>query len=292
MHRYSIKFGQFYITNVCNLTCGDCASFNNLPLKGHFLWAENQEVVEQWSKIVDIEEINILGGEPFLNRDLDNWVTGIRNNWPQCNNLKITTGINDDRLLQFKDSIRKWNRLNVGIEISIHDPSVWDQVDNYVTEILDINCQVFEGIFTETAFPEKFKTYMSNGVVLFALKQSWKFAPSAIKEIRDGVIIMHDNDSVTAHKSCLWSDCHYFVEGKFYKCVVAAAAPELAKQKTVDQHSHELIMKTEYATPTSENLDRYFSNLHKEIPQCSLCPVNVIDKIIPIFPLATKKQRV
>jgi len=292
MHRYSIKFGQFYITNVCNLTCGDCASFNNLPLKGHFNWHSNKDVVAQWSKIVDIEEINILGGEPFLNGDLDNWVVGIRHNWPECKNLKITTGINDFRLLTYKDSIRRWNKLNVGIEISIHDPNVWDQVDSYIQEILELECDVLEGTYTETAFPEKFKTYMHNGIVLFALKQSWKFAPSAIKEIRDGIIIMHDNDSSKAHKSCLWSDCHYFVEGRFYKCVVAAAAPELAKQKRIDENSRELIMATEYATPTSDNLDSYFSNLHRPIPQCSLCPVNVIDNIIPIFPLASKKHKV
>ena len=59
---------EFYITNVCNLTCDKCRSFNNYDFKGHYEF--DREKMLQWSKRLTIDVIAILGGEPTLHQTL------------------------------------------------------------------------------------------------------------------------------------------------------------------------------------------------------------------------------
>ena len=87
---------EFYITNVCNLTCRGCNRFNNYNFKGHQRWTEHAEAYEAWSKRLDLPRICIIGGEPTLNPDLESWVMNIRRLWPDAIDIFVgTTGLRD-----------------------------------------------------------------------------------------------------------------------------------------------------------------------------------------------------
>ena len=73
---------EFYITNVCNLTCRGCNRFNNYNFKGHQLWADHANAYEAWAKRLDLPRIVIIGGEPTLNPDLELWASNLRRLWP------------------------------------------------------------------------------------------------------------------------------------------------------------------------------------------------------------------
>ena len=45
-----LNYMEFYITNVCNLTCTGCNRFNNYKFKGFQRWADYKEEYTQWSK--------------------------------------------------------------------------------------------------------------------------------------------------------------------------------------------------------------------------------------------------
>ena len=73
---YQIFDGAFNITNVCNLTCNGCESFNNYLFRNHFRFDDYKHKYEKWSKLVKINVVTIHGGEPFTNPDIVNWAAG------------------------------------------------------------------------------------------------------------------------------------------------------------------------------------------------------------------------
>ena len=114
-----IDYAEFYITNVCNLNCDNCNRFNNFHFKGHFKWKDNEKAYKAWAKKVDINRINIIGGEPMLNPDLLNWVKGLNKLWPRSPINIITNGT---RLLHWKKKglINCISKLS--LEINNHSP--------------------------------------------------------------------------------------------------------------------------------------------------------------------------
>ena len=83
---------EFYITNVCNLSCTGCNRFNNYKFTGFQKWNDYKEVYKKWSEVLDVGYIGILGGEPLLTPDYINWLTGIRELWPTSTISTITNG--------------------------------------------------------------------------------------------------------------------------------------------------------------------------------------------------------
>jgi organic radical activating enzyme len=66
-----------YITNVCNMTCDQCNRFNNHDFRGWQRWSDYETQYQQWAGLLKIPAVTIMGGEPFLNPTLPDWVTGI-----------------------------------------------------------------------------------------------------------------------------------------------------------------------------------------------------------------------
>ena len=83
---------EFYITNVCNLTCRGCNRFNNYNFKGHQRWVDHASAYETWSKRLDLPRITVIGGEPTLNPDLELWASNLRRLWPDAVIMIQTNG--------------------------------------------------------------------------------------------------------------------------------------------------------------------------------------------------------
>jgi organic radical activating enzyme len=109
----SLEYVEFYITNHCNFDCDGCNRFNNYNFRGHQRWKDHAETYKAWSKRLDINKIGILGGEPMMNPDYMDWITGVHELWPNSKILFYTNGslINPNNrdfynlALQLKDNL-------------------------------------------------------------------------------------------------------------------------------------------------------------------------------------------
>jgi molybdenum cofactor biosynthesis enzyme MoaA len=106
---------EFYITNVCNLTCENCRSFNNYKFSG--LYEFDQPAIQAWAEKIHITDISILGGEPTLHPRLEQWVAGLRAAWPLSNIRLTTNGTYLNKVRGLHDMLAKY-RCN--IQISSH----------------------------------------------------------------------------------------------------------------------------------------------------------------------------
>lgn len=129
----NIEYAEFYITNVCNLSCNNCNRFNNFNFKGSQKWEDLKDTYSKWADILSINRISILGGEPFTNLDLPNWVKGLRKLWP---NTTIFVTSNGNRLKNSHSVIEVMRANKVNLRVSIHSKDLNDSVKVELDKIL------------------------------------------------------------------------------------------------------------------------------------------------------------
>jgi len=278
----------FYITNACGMACEGCVTFNNYILKGHSDWTVSKDRINKWSEIVNIEKIVILGGEPFLHPHLTTWTSGIKDAFKDCNSIRVVTGLTGEKLLRHKDTARQCIENGVAVQISVHDPSWWEESEKTAETILEGLEYTKEHTTDGGNFPLRLTNYKdTNGNILFALLELWSFFPSAQKEIKDGVMYLHNNDPEEAHAACLCKFQQYIVDGYLYKCAVTSIADTLINQMPLDEHSEKLLSEVKGIDPyDNPTLDFSYA-----IPQCSLCSVKM-NNLIPIYPIDVKKPKI
>lgn len=132
---YHLGYSEFYITNVCNLNCTNCNRFNNFNFKGHWRWQDHEQEYKEWAKLISIDEIGILGGEPLLNPDFSNWLNGVANLWPDSRIRIITNGT---RILNVKNLYQMLLPLKgrVTLEVNCHNLEQKSKLESDICELL------------------------------------------------------------------------------------------------------------------------------------------------------------
>lgn len=284
--KYSIGTGVFYITNVCNLTCDNCESYNNKRFKGHYFWRDSEELYRKWSETLYIDNLIIQGGEPFSNPDLLIWAENLKKLWPESSIYYI--GTNGTYLKNNIDTSRQLLNLGWNLDVTVHDPSHISDIDNAIKLILkDFNFYIEK--------EPKSLRYVSSDTqnTLITIEADYYFIKNSTKEIKDGVIHMHRNDIEQAHTLCMTGEenqCHFFVNGNLYKCFLTGISQELIKQFKIEPYARELLDSYRPASSldSEEFLNKFFEELENPIKQCTLCPQN--DTKIKIIPLKEKKD--
>jgi hypothetical protein len=290
MHQISNKV-DFYITNVCNLACNRCNRFNNFNFAGWQRWSDYEATYESWGQLVDLTAITIMGGEPFLNPTLKDWVDGLN----RIFGVEVQVLTNGTRFRQNKDLYQsllyrspKTGDLN-HIGISLHN--VKDFEDYMKQDILDF----LEGPVTIYEKDDPINWWRSdwlfrdkNGVTV-AVYVSNNFGNAAVNQNQYNRFVLHNNDVEKAHDNCAfakWKSYH-FIRGKLYKCGPVALMPEFDQQHNFDISDDDRQLLNSYQALSVDNFENYhsefFTNLDKPIAQCKFCPTQYDAEII--YPL-------
>jgi organic radical activating enzyme len=229
---------DFYITNVCNLTCRGCNRFNNLGLKGFQRWSDHATEIEHWAKRLTFNKITIIGGEPTLNPDLEKWCINLRRLWSNTEILIQSNGTYKTSSLDF------FQEYNIGFAVSVHDEEMVSNIKkNWSQDTFLIGATVFH----------------QNALVDH--KDFW------------GV---HTSNPKIAFEACSMKYDITFFNGKLYKCPVTALLPEVYKQKDLrlNKRQLELMMRYTPLTPscTDEELQTFISQRDTPIANCEFCP--------------------
>ena len=257
---------EFYITNVCNLSCRGCNRFNDLNFKGHQRWVDHASAYEAWANRLDIPRITIIGGEPTLNPDLELWASNLRRLWPDAVIMIQTNGT-----YQRPEHLTFWDKYAVGFGLSLHDPA------------------------TAENLKERWK-YHAGVVEAYTFHQS-----TVIKQ--DSYHILHTSDPVKAFSACDMKHDHTMYQGKLYKCPAMSNLPDFDQQfdLRLDDRQRELLYSYKPLTVdcSEEELQQFVATKDKHIPQCEFCPQDLrwhaaLGKLKenlpkPIFPLQVQE---
>ena len=281
---YRIFDGAFNITNVCNLTCSGCESFNNFNFRNHFRFEDYKDLYKRWSEIVSINVITLHGGEPFTNPDILNWAAGLKHLWPDA--VKHYVSSNGSLLKNHIDTAKQLLDLGWYIDISIHDTNLTKDIKNSIKEVLN------EKPYKIVNFEDEVRYVAHNSNhPYFILYQTTDFISSAKKGVKNNKWQFHRSNSTLAHKVCLGGEppCTHFNKGLMYQCHLTSVSADLIQQFPLEDHAIDLLQQYKPAHP-DDDLTEFFEKLHKPMPQCTLCPQSA--KTHCIAPLATKKESV
>ncbi len=295
--RHPIKFLSYYITNVCPKTCKECSTFNNYKFKNHLKWENNKDAATKWHELLDVEEFSIMGGEPLLHPQVEDWALGLKEIWKDHKDFRLVTGVSKDTLLAKASTIKKLLKAGIILEISVHDSREKNEIIDVVENVIlkeyfeEINikneCQMINNNWPQD---QLFFSYQGQNIVI--MNFSWIFAESAINRIENKIIYFHDSDQEQAHATCAWKECHYLVEGILYKCLVAGVGQQLKEQFAIDPASKEILDRTVGLDPWADQnvIDEFLKNLPNSIEQCKLCPANHQEMLVHIAPAEKTKS--
>lgn len=310
--QFNLEYVEFYITNVCNLNCDRCNRFNNYVFGGHFNWDEHEQDYQQWSKILDIKRIGILGGEPMAHPDFYNWVSNIATLWPNSNIMIMSNGTYLKNYPGFYDFLAKYQG-RIRLDISRHNKNHrdktlqdiqnlypgqfnrYDLVDNdffqstgihgyhSASDQLEIKVEIDPKTINPAIWADKSYqcAFTDQSDVLIRYSDADAFDESVVRFDHHAQRLYLTEDSSNpdlAIDACSCKYSHHFINGKLYKCGVLGVLPEFLSQFPVvaAQNKVDLLNSYQAAEYTWEEsrLWEFIENLSqgRSIPQCSLCP--------------------
>lgn len=280
---------DFYITNVCNLTCENCNRFNNHKFSGWQDWADYEPIYREWAKRVKLTAITIMGGEPFLNPTLPDWISGLN----RLFGIEVQVLTNGTRFKHAKNLYPVL--LNSPVEpknsigVSVHVPDAMEELEN---DILNFLAHPVEKITEQDNYWQGLVAYRDKNEITVSLTDGTMFGKSTLRRIHLNMrpsLAVYNSVPELAHQRCSFAQykAYHFIRGKLYKCAPVALLPEFVQQNSVFLTPEQEKLVHSYKPLTIENYDEYaeefWDNIDNPIPQCSMCPVEYdSQRIFPI----------
>jgi hypothetical protein len=284
---------EFYITNVCNLTCEGCNRFNNYSFAGWQRWSDYEADYEEWAKHVDIDRIVILGGEPLLNPDILDWVYGINRIFKR--NVQILS--NGTRLNKVKGLYEALQSNGNWMGISWHNPNTINEFESEVHKFLRGNIVKLDQTDPRNEYGAQI-CWIDENRVAIPLWIQYDFYDSAIRRDASGKFTLHDSRPEVAHNSCGFRihKNYHFIKGKLYKCGPAALFPEFDQQYKFDLSDEDRKLLSSYRPLSPYEFEErgaeFLANIDNQIDQCKFCPesLDYKNRLFAVSKNQAKKQ--
>lgn len=204
-----LPFLETMITQACNLSCQGCTNYSDLKHTGYVSWQQGKAWLADWNKRLIIEDFGIMGGEPLINPELEQWLIGTRQLLPESQ-IRLTT--NGLLLWKYPDLIDLCQSLgNVVFKITVH---VADQ--RLEEEIIKIK----ERITWQSVTEHGIKRWRSTSGLRLQINRPTRF----LRPFRNSYLDMApwQSDPQDAFDQCIQQTCPLLYRGRIYKCSTSA----------------------------------------------------------------------
>ena len=251
--------------------------------------------MKKWSSTVNATDICIIGGEPFANRDLHKWVDGMLEHFPNVQDKKLTT--NGTMLGKNIENCVDWISRGLILEVTVHDPAHKSDILHNIAKIanhFDYKksgriVQFFKRLFNyQGNYPDYYNSYNEiyfvNNAPAILVQYTYGWQHWGVNDKFE----FYDSDPHAAHETCIFSNCHHVYNGKLYKCPFILGAQTFVEKYPVPEYQKKLVQDYQPIDPDDA---QGIANLHRTIPQCSLCPVRCDDprQEVKLYPMRKKK---
>lgn len=229
---------EYHVCDHCNLNCKGCSHFAPIYKESYADIATFKKDVQQLTRIFDnIFRFRLMGGEPFLNSQLDEFISVVREGFPHSHIEIVTNGLClekvDERIWE---TVREANAV---LNISLYPPTykIADKISSFLNGM---------------------NVVFSMGSGLIQHNDS-----GIIEEFHKNFTRNNNHSPWIASSRCMGNRCHYLRNGKISKCALPLLANDinnslgtdyiLTKDDYVDIYEQispwDMIRKLHYATP-------------------------------------------
>lgn len=253
-----------HITHNCNLTCESCSDMTNIGLNWMITKDEFVSWINNWNKRIKPGEVHILGGEPALHKDLEEFLYLARELWGT--DQKITL-ISNGFFVHLHPNLGKvLKKTNINLDVSLHTKE-----KNYLQALKD-NILLMKKWREEEGATINFIDFSERGSGWNSTGRSWR---RIYKGYGASMLPYEDNDPQASWENC-WMDgirCFQLYQGNLWKCPPITYLPE-AKKKYGDLLSEKWdpYLAYEPLKPdcSDEELIQFWNSECLNI--CSMCP--------------------
>jgi organic radical activating enzyme len=290
-HAWHLPEMTFYITDSCSLTCSGCVTYNELALKDGVMHVSGTalERMNTWARLIDIDEISVLGGEPLSHPDLNTWLDYLQATWPNALRYNIVT--NGELLPSHTDQVMQWLENGWSLEVSCHSPQAhaatqawWQAVASQMQH--PPHSQVEHNQDGE----QSMEFWDHQGQPLIQINQCWLFYPRRYTTHEDHIQWKPLTNAHAQHRICPGKTCAHMVNGVMYRCPVQATIPRLAANYKVEGTNGLAQQDLGFDPLKGGNLSAWMRDLTRPTSQCSLC--NWQEKRIPLEDPYSKKIKI
>ena len=128
-----LRYIETHISDKCNLKCNGCTHFSNITEEDNITLDSFKKDMDLLSEKFDVTMVRLMGGEPFLKQNIDEYICYARNKFKDAVIFVVSNGLLikslDERIL---NSIRD---NNIIINISLYKPTlkVINEIDEFLT---------------------------------------------------------------------------------------------------------------------------------------------------------------
>ena len=256
-----LPFLETMITQVCNLACVGCTNYSDLSHKGYVTWKDGKEQLEKWLEIVDIPDFGIMGGEPLINPQVDEWLIGVRDLMPNAQ-IRFTT----NGLLMHKhtDIIKLMHELgNVVFKITVHTPD-----DEILKSTID---DIFNNFQWTEVTEYGIKRWKTSNNLRLQINYPTQFLKTFKGDYNN--MLPFDSTPSESFNDCIQQTCPLLYNGKIYKCSTAGLLKDTLDFNNI---KNELWIKhIDNGISTTDDINhikRFVENFGKPNALCRQCP--------------------
>ena len=261
MSKIILPFLETMITQVCNLSCNGCTNYSDLTHSGYVKWNQGKAWLEPWFDILQISDFGIMGGEPLINPEVEDWMIGIRQLMPDAQIRFTTNGLLLDRWPNLMDLAHDIGNCVVKVTVHVDDQHLEQNIQELfnkfqwepVTEYGIHRWKTDRNLRLQINRPQKFlKTYQNN-----------------YANMRP-----HHSDPVKAFQLCIQQTCPLLVNDRIYKCSTSALlADTLNKFDRPNWNEWEPYLESGISVDSDRKLiENFVNNFGKPHSQCAQCP--------------------
>jgi organic radical activating enzyme len=269
MSKPILPFLETMITQVCNLSCQGCTNYSDLKHSGFVTWEQGQQWIKNWLNIVDIPDFGVIGGEPLINPELDQWMLGLRTLMPDSQ-LRLTT--NGLLLHKWPDLLPMLNDIgNCVFKITVH-------VDD--TELEQLIKEIFSKYHWETVAEHGIKRWRTGNNLRFQINRPQTFLKS-YQGMYHNMSPYHSQPS-DAFAACVQKTCPLLYQGKIYKCSTSALLLDTLDRfdrPNWQEWSPYIESGISPESPTHTVLE-FLNNFGQPHQQCAQCPGSATTPLI------------
>ena len=248
--KLKISHLEWHISHACNFTCESCCHFSNHKFTGDISIDEISNWYKLWNHRIEPDTIDILGGEPLLNKSIYEIIKITRESW-KFSKIDITT--NGVLLYKYPKLPEYLQEYDIGLKISKHGTNteynkIWNSIVDQV---------------------QTWKKQYNIAVNFWQSDQVWF---RLYKGFGNNIEPYDDRNPQESWNNCITGqDCWQLYEGNIYKCAPLAYLPMLSKKyKISNKWDYYLTYKPLTPDCTDEELEEFFNR--KAESYCAMCP--------------------
>lgn len=140
IHKYNLqnkpvlRYIETHITDVCNMKCNGCTHFSNICDEDKTNFEKFKKDISLLAKNFDVTIIRLMGGEPLLKKNLNEYIDYTREKYPYSTIFIVTNGM---LITKMSDAtIKSIKKNNIIINISLYEPTlkIISNIERFLSE--------------------------------------------------------------------------------------------------------------------------------------------------------------